>query len=97
VVVALDADPGEVVTVTVEAPGKRPSLLQLEGPAARTPVPRKRFIQAAYQMVVEANPAIFPVPGVYHVVVRHGGRVLDRYAFGVVKAGEAEGNNDGNS
>ena len=94
-VVVLDADPGETVEVSVEGPRKNSVVAQMECPVEGDPRPRKEFQQRLFQLVAEVRGAIFHTPGVYQVVVRSGGRVLDRHPFGVVQATRPEESVDG--
>jgi hypothetical protein len=83
-VVGLDADPGDTLQISIEPPGKNSPLLQMDYQVEESDRPRKKFQQAIFQLVGEARPAVFSIPGVYHVVIRTQGRTVYRHPFGVL-------------
>ena len=94
-VVGLDAEPGETVEITIEPPGKKPALLTMPHEVQGERRHQGRFHQGQFQLVGEVLQAVFLTPGVYHIVVRSGGRIVDRYPFGVVKTDRPKETSDG--
>jgi uncharacterized protein DUF6941 len=78
------ASPGELISISIEDPGRKPLFRTQDEEVKVIPLYRDNPIAIkSTQVAIVLNPAGFHSEGVHHIVLRVGGRVLHREPFGV--------------
>jgi hypothetical protein len=91
VAVNVTGEVGEEFSITIRDP-KSKVLGRVAGQIKESDrVPASRYSQTSTTAILQIQPAVFHVEGVYHVVVKSGTKVLKRKAFGVFEQKTAVG------
>ena len=83
VAVSVSGDSGDAVEVAIQDPNRKDIVTSPEQVLPAAPVGRSPHAQTSSQVVLRLQPIVFEREGVYSVLVRSRGKVVDRTRFGV--------------
>jgi hypothetical protein len=83
VVTSFEGGDGSNFNISIDGPRQKEIFTTGEQPIQSEPSPESKFIQMSKTMVVRLAPIIFKREGIYHIVLRIGGKVIHREPFGV--------------